>query len=225
MNSTAQIHPAPSLIGRAGGESSLISHYFPQLTEQQLSHFAALDALYHDWNAKINVISRKDIDNLYEHHVLHSLGIAEIINFRPGTRVMDLGTGGGFPGIPLAVLFPDAHFTLCDSVGKKTLVAAEVAKALSLENAEIVNARAESLGRGFDYVVSRAVAPLPDLLKWSWKHCRKGMLCLKGGDIAEETAVAMGRFRLPAGSVHVWPVSAWQSGSWFEGKLVIHIEK
>ena len=204
---------------------------FPGLTPRQEERFAAMEGLYREWNAKINVISRKDIDALYEAHVLHSLSIAKYLQINnllddfSTADVMDLGTGGGFPGIPLAVLFPDAHFTLCDSVGKKTLVAKEVSQALSLENAEIVNARAESLGRGFDYVVSRAVAPLPDLLKWSWKRCRKGMLCLKGGDIAEETAVAMGRFRLPAGSVHVWPVSAWQSGPWYEGKLVIHIEK
>ncbi len=204
---------------------------FPDLTPRQEERFAAMEGLYREWNAKINVISRKDIDALYEAHVLHSLSIAKYLQINnllddfSTADVMDLGTGGGFPGIPLAVLFPDAHFTLCDSVGKKTLVAREVSQALALENVEIVNARAESLGRGFDYVVSRAVAPLPDLLKWSWKRCRKGLLCLKGGDIAEETAVAMGRFRLPAGSVHVWPVSAWQSGPWYEGKLVIHIEK
>ncbi len=204
---------------------------FPDLTPRQEERFAAMEGLYREWNAKINVISRKDIDALYEAHVLHSLSIAKYLQINnllddfSTADVMDLGTGGGFPGIPLAVLFPDAHFTLCDSVGKKTLVAREVSQALSLENVEIINARAESLGRGFDYVVSRAVAPLPDLLKWSWKRCRKGMLCLKGGDIAEETAVAMGRFRLPAGSVHVWPVSAWQSGPLYEGKLVIHIEK
>ena len=204
---------------------------FPDLTPRQEERFAAMEGLYREWNAKINVISRKDIDALYEAHILHSLSIAKYLQINKllddfsTADVMDLGTGGGFPGIPLAVLFPDAHFTLCDSVGKKTLVAREVSQALSLENVEIINARAESLGRGFDYVVSRAVAPLPDLLKWSWKRCRKGLLCLKGGDIAEETALAMGRFRLPAGSVHVWPVSAWQSGPWYEGKLVIHIEK
>ena len=188
-----------------------------------------LEPLYREWNANINVISRKDMDAFYEHHVLHSLAIAEYLrlsgleeDFAHGS-VLDLGTGGGFPGIPLAIRYPEAHFTLCDSVGKKTLVASAVARALSLENVEVVNARAESLGRPFDYVVSRAVAPLPDLLSWSWKHCRKGLLALKGGDVNEEIAAAMARFRLPAGSVRTWPVSAWLTDPWYDGKMVVHV--
>ena len=204
---------------------------FPGLTPRQEERFAAMEGLYREWNAKINVISRKDIDALYEAHVLHSLSIAKYLQINnllddfSTADVMDLGTGGGFPGIPLAVLFPEAHFTLCDSVGKKTLVAREVSQALSLENVEVVNTRAESLGRDFDYVVSRAVAPLSDLLKWSWKRCRKGILCLKGGDITGETALAMGRFHLPAGSVRIWRVSSWLPTPWFNGKLVLHVQR
>lgn len=209
----------------------LVSQEFPGLTPLQKERFAAMEGLYREWNAKINVISRKDIDALYEAHILHSLAIAKYLQINDMTGsftradVLDLGTGGGFPGIPLAVLFPETHFTLCDSIGKKTLVAREVSNALSLENVEVVNARAESLGRNFDYVVSRAVAPLSDLLKWSWKYCRKGMLCLKGGDIAEETAEAMGRFRLSPGSVRIWKISSWIPAPWYEGKLVLSVEK
>src|SRR5574344_1182055 len=142
----------------------LILHYFPQLSEQQKQQLIALDALYRDWNAKINVISRKDIDNLYEHHVLHSLGIAHVIRFTPGTHVMDLGTGGGFPGIPLAILFPEVKFHLVDSIGKKVRVATEVASAIGLKNVTFRHARAEEEKQTFDFVVSRAVMPLSDLI-------------------------------------------------------------
>ncbi len=190
-----------------------------------------LEPLYREWNAKINVISRKDMDAFWMHHVQHSLSIAEYLK-QTGEEeefarasVLDLGTGGGFPGIPLAIAYPQARFTLCDSVGKKTLVAGEVAKALSLKNVEVVNARAESLGRDFDYVVSRAVAPLPDLLGWSWKHCLRGLICLKGGDITQEIADAMQRFRLPAGSIRVLSISSWLSDPWFEGKWIVHVQK
>lgn len=143
----------------------IILKYFPDLTEEQRKQFAALYALYTDWNSKINVISRKDIENLYEHHVLHSLGIAKVIQFRPGTSIMDLGTGGGFPGIPLAILFPEVKFHLVDSIGKKVRVATEVANAIGLKNVTFRHARAEEEKQTFDFVVSRAVMPLADLIK------------------------------------------------------------
>ena len=172
----------------------LINKYFPNITEEQRQRFAALDALYRDWNSKINVISRKDIDNLYEHHILHSLGIAQIINFKPGTRVMDLGTGGGFPGIPLAIMFPEVHFHLVDSIGKKIRVCNEVRTALGLTNVTTEWTRAENLKEKFDFVVSRAVMPLADLVKLVRKNIApkaqnampNGLICLKGGELANE---------------------------------------
>lgn len=172
----------------------IILKYFPNLSEVQKQQFAALYDLYTDWNSKINVISRKDITNLYEHHVLHSLGIAKIIQFRPGTEVMDLGTGGGFPGIPLAILFPDTHFHLVDSIGKKVKVATEIAQAIGLKNVTTRHCRAEEEKQQFDFVVSRAVMPLTDLLKIIRKNIRKeqhnalpnGLICLKGGELDRE---------------------------------------
>ena len=145
--------------------TALIEKYFPHLTDSQLQQFQALDALYRDWNAKINVISRKDIDNLYEHHILHSLAIAKTIQFRPGTRVLDFGTGGGFPGIPLAILFPEVEFKLIDGTGKKIRVAQEVSSAIGLTNCHPEHLRGEDEKEKFDFVVSRAVMPLPDLVK------------------------------------------------------------
>lgn len=172
----------------------LIRKYFPDLTGTQLGQFERLDALYHEWNAKINVISRKDIDNLYEHHVLHSLGIACFIRFKPGTNIMDLGTGGGFPGIPLAIMFPDCRFHLVDSVGKKIKVCTEVANALDLSNVTFRHCRAEEEKSKFDFVVSRAVMPLMDLIKIIHKNIAKeqrnaipnGLICLKGGELGKE---------------------------------------
>ena len=169
--------------------------YFPDLTEKQREQFAALYDLYTDWNAKINVISRKDIMNLYEHHVLHSLGIAKVIHFKPGTKVMDLGTGGGFPGIPLAILFPEVQFHLVDSIGKKIKVATEVASAIGLTNVSFSHCRAEEEKQFFDFVVSRAVMPLADLVKIIRKNISKeqhnaypnGLICLKGGELEHET--------------------------------------
>lgn len=172
-----------------------ILKYFPSLTDLQKEQFKALDNLYHDWNSKINVISRKDIDNLYEHHVLHSLGIAEVIQFKPGTEIMDLGTGGGFPGIPLAILFPDCQFHLVDSIGKKIKVCSEVATAIELKNVTWRHCRAEEEKNKFDFVVSRAVMPLTDLIKIIQKNIKKeqknaypnGLICLKGGELDKET--------------------------------------
>ncbi len=172
----------------------LILKYFPDLTEKQKQQFSSLYDLYTDWNAKINVISRKDIVNLYEHHVLHSLGIAKVIRFKSGTRIMDLGTGGGFPGIPLAIMFPDVQFHLMDSIGKKVRVATEIANAIGLQNVTFRHARAEEEKQLFDFVVSRAVMPLTDLLKIIRKNIAKeqhnalpnGLICLKGGELQNE---------------------------------------
>lgn len=172
----------------------IILKYFPNLSEVQQQQVAALYDLYTDWNSKINVISRKDITNLYEHHVLHSLGIAKVMQFRPETTVMDLGTGGGFPGIPLAILFPETHFHLVDSIGKKVKVATEIANAIGLKNVTTRHCRAEEEKQLFDFVVSRAVMPLTDLLKIIRKNIKKeqhnalpnGLICLKGGELERE---------------------------------------
>ena len=175
--------------------ANILQKYFPQITDEQYRQFAALDALYRDWNSKINVISRKDIDNLYEHHVLHSLAIAKCINFRPGTRVLDFGTGGGFPGIPLAILFPEAEFKLIDGTGKKIRVAQEVCGAIGLKNCHPEHLRGEEEKGKYDFIVSRAVMPLPDLVKIVKKNISReqhnalpnGILCLKGGNLQSET--------------------------------------
>jgi len=173
----------------------IILKYFSDFTETQLKQFEALDALYKDWNSKINVISRKDIDSLYEKHVLHSLSIAAVINFDAGTNIIDIGTGGGFPGIPLAIYFPEVQFHLVDSIAKKLKVVEGVANTIGLKNVTIQHIRAEEIkNRKFDFVVSRAVAPLKDLWKWSKPLLKKGntrefhngLICLKGGDLAQE---------------------------------------
>lgn len=209
---------------------SFLKEFFPLLSPSQEEKFLMMDSLYRDWNSKINVISRKDIDNLYSHHILHSLAIARYLQLRPemeekfrNSSVLDLGCGGGFPGIPLAVMFPDAHFTLCDSVGKKTIVASGVSEALGLENVVIVNARAESLGLQFDFVVSRAVASLQDFYPWIKGRYKQHVLYLKGGDVNEEIAEMMGRFRMKKGSVSTWPVDSWLSEEYFKGKLIVDI--
>jgi 16S rRNA (guanine527-N7)-methyltransferase len=174
--------------------SQIIEKYFPSLTDEQRRQFAALDELYRDWNSKINVISRKDIDNLYEHHVLHSLAIAKAITFRPHTRVLDFGTGGGFPGIPLAILFHETDFKLIDGTGKKIRVAQEVSEAIGLKNCHPVQLRGEEEKEKYDFIVSRAVMPLPDLVKIVRKNIAReqhnalpnGILCLKGGELQAE---------------------------------------
>lgn len=208
---------------------------FPEVTEAQLDRFKLMDPLYKDWNSKINVISRKDVDGLYDHHILHSLAIAQYLKVRlpeeyssftspaSGLTVLDLGTGGGFPGIPLAVMFPSVKFVLCDSIRKKTLVAGSVAKELGLGNVEVVNSRAESLPCKFDYVVSRAVASLADFYPWVKGKYSKGILYLKGGEINDEISEMMKRFRMPKESVSTWPVGSWLADSYFEGKFVINI--
>jgi 16S rRNA methyltransferase gidB len=174
--------------------TELISKYFPHLSAQQQEQFARLDGLYHEWNAKINVISRKDMDNLYLHHVLHSLAIGKAIRFKNGTRILDFGTGGGFPGIPLAILFPQCQFRLIDGTGKKITVAKAVASDIGLQNVEAIHRRGEEETSKFDFVVSRAVMPLPDLAKIVRKNIRheqrnaspNGLICLKGGTLVEE---------------------------------------
>ena len=172
----------------------LIKKYFSDLTTNQESQLAALYDLYADWNDKINLISRKDIENLYEKHILHSLGIAKVINFTDNTAILDVGTGGGFPGIPLAILFPKVHFLLIDSIGKKIKVADNIAGQIGLDNVECKQKRVEDEKQEFDFIVSRAVMPLPDLVKISKKNIIReqqnalpnGYLCLKGGDLQEE---------------------------------------
>lgn len=207
---------------------------FPDMTEHMESRFRAMEGLYNDWNAKINVISRKDIDSLYIRHILHSLAIAAYLKeVRPevmeewksavNVNVLDLGTGGGFPGIPLAVLFPNVNFTLCDSVGKKTIVAQAVAEALGLENVTVVNARAESLPQTFDYVVSRAVTALDNFWPWVSGKFTKDIFYLKGGDFAEELCKMMKMARLRPGSVRTWKIQDWVDDPVFDEKFVIDI--
>lgn len=172
----------------------ILLKYFPNLTEMQKQQFAALYDLYVDWNSKINVISRKDIQNLYTHHVLHSLAIAKVVNFRSGSRILDVGTGGGFPGVPLAIFFPECHFMLVDSIGKKVRVATEVSNAIGLKNIEFKHCRAEEEKGKYDFVVSRAVMPLGDLIKIIRKNISteqrnslpNGIICLKGGELEGE---------------------------------------
>lgn len=174
--------------------TQLILSYFPDLSEKQIGQFDRLQELYEEWNAKINVISRKDMEQFYVHHVLHSLGIAKVMRFQPSTKVLDIGTGGGFPGIPLAILFPDTHFHLVDSIGKKISVVKEVAKALKLSNVEAQQARAETLVRKYDFVVSRAVTRMINFYPWvkgkikreDINEFQNGILYLKGGDVDEE---------------------------------------
>ena len=203
----------------------IILKYFPNLTQEQIKKFQMLDELYHDWNAKINVISRKDIDNLYEHHVLHSLGIAELIRFKPGTKVMDLGTGGGFPGIPLAIMFPETSFHLVDSIGKKIKVCQEVANALSLQNVTTQWCRAEEVKEKYHFVVSRAVMPLADLVKIIRKNISKeqinalpnGIICLKGGELENET-------RPLKNQTEIYPLTDYFEEPFFETKKVVYTQ-
>lgn len=203
----------------------LIEKYFQKLSEKQSEQYKMLDALYHDWNAKINVISRKDIDNLYEHHVLHSLAIAQFIKFKEGTEIMDLGTGGGFPGIPLAIMFPNCHFHLVDSIGKKIKVCTEIAKDLGLSNVTFRHCRAEEEKGKFDYVVSRAVMPLADLIKIVRKNISpkqnnalpNGLICLKGGELEHETMPVKH-------STVLTSISDFFEEPFFETKKVVYVQ-
>ena len=203
---------------------TIIQKYFTNLTGLQVEQFAQLEALYNDWNAKINVISRKDIQNLYEHPVLHSLGIAKVVNFRDETTVMDLGTGGGFPGIPLAILFPHVQFHLVDSVGKKVKVANEVATAIGLKNVKFSHARAEEIKEQYDFVVTRAVMPMVDLVKVARKNIKKeqhnavpnGIIALKGGELNGEIASMKN-------IATVWELSDFFDEEYFKTKKVVHV--
>jgi 16S rRNA (guanine527-N7)-methyltransferase len=202
-----------------------ILRYFPELTDTQKDQLSALYDLYADWNQKINVISRKDIENLYEHHVLHSLSIAKAIHFRPGSKILDFGTGGGFPGIPLAILFPECEFKLIDGTGKKIRVATEVAQAIGLKNCHPAHLRGEEEKGMYDFVVSRAVMPLPDLMKIVKKNISRkdqinslpnGVIVLKGGDVQAEIQ--------PFKRIcEVIDIDMWFKEEWFKGKHIIYV--
>jgi len=202
----------------------LILKYFPSLSKEQQQQIAALNDLYREWNAKINVISRKDIDNLYEHHVLHSMAIAKMIHFRPGTRILDFGTGGGFPGIPLSILFPECKFKLIDGTGKKIRVAQAVSEAIGLKNCHPVQLRGEEEREKYDFIISRAVMPLPDLAKIVGKNISKkqqnampnGIICLKGGDLQAE----LHPYRHIAESQEL---HQWFEEEWFKQKYVVYL--
>lgn len=197
---------------------------FPSITATQIEQFQALLPLYKEWNDKINVISRKDIDNLYAHHVLHSLAIAQYIRWKPGTQILDFGTGGGFPGIPLAIMFPECNFKMIDGTGKKIKVVNAVAQAIGLKNVEAVHLRGEEEKGKFDFVVSRAVMPLPDLVKIVRKNIStsqrnalpNGLICLKGGDLVAETQPFKNKVQLT-------PISQWFDNEWFNDKHLIYL--
>ena len=201
----------------------LILKYFPQLTDIQKEQFSQLQKLYQDWNLKINVVSRKDIDELYLRHVLHSLGIAKIQTFLPGSKILDVGTGGGFPGIPLAILYPDVQFHLVDSIGKKIKVVDEVVEGLQLENVKTTNARVETISENYDFIVSRAVAQMETFVHWvngkiakKSLHDRKnGILYLKGGDLTEELKVYK--------NAEIYPLENYFEEEFFETKSVVYL--
>lgn len=199
--------------------------YFPHLTAEQIELFKALKPLYADWNSKINVISRKDMDNFYEHHVLHSLAIGRVVDFPAGSKILDVGTGGGFPGIPLAILFPQCNFTLCDSIGKKVKVAQAVANELGLKNVTCFNGRAESLEEKFNFVVSRAVADLEAFYPWVKGKFSNSIIYLKGGDLTDEIARCVSRFRLDPGTICQFNISDWYKEEWFTEKKIVIISQ
>lgn len=202
----------------------IILKYFPNITEHQKEQFTMLDELYHDWNSKINVISRKDIDNLYEHHVLHSLAIAKALKFKPATKILDFGCGGGFPGIPLAIMFPDCQFKLIDGTAKKIRVCNEIATAIGLKNVTAEQRRGEEEKGLYDYIVSRAVMPLPDLVKIVRKNISKkhqnampnGIFCLKGGELQAEISPYKN-------IVEKTELTTWYQEDWYKQKYLIYL--
>lgn len=203
---------------------ALIKNYFPEISSEQEKQFSMLFTLYKEWNDKINVISRKDIDELYERHVLHSLGIANVIQFSKGTSILDVGTGGGFPGIPLAILFPDCNFHLVDSIGKKIKVVNEIASALELKNIKATHSRVEQIDEKFDFIVSRAVTQFPEFVNWVRQKIKKeqknnlpnGILYLKGGDLSEE-------LKLYINKVKIYELKNYFQSQFFETKKVVYM--
>ena len=204
-------------------DMKLLLSYFPNITETQIAQFEQLQELYQDWNLKINVVSRKDIDELYLRHVLHSLGIAKVQEFLPGSKILDVGTGGGFPGIPLAIMFPEVRFHLVDSIGKKIKVVKEVVEGLGLKNVKATNARVETVNEQYDFIVSRAVAQMETFVRWvrnsvekkSKHELKNGILYLKGGDLTEELAIFQ--------KATIYPLQDFFKEDFFETKSVVHL--
>ena len=205
---------------------ALIEKYFPNLTDEQREQFSKLGEVYMEWNSKINVISRKDMEHIYLHHILHSLAIAKVCQFADGAEVLDVGCGGGFPSVPLAILFPSAHFTACDSIGKKIRVVEGVCKAVGIDNVRTINGRVEQINERFDYVISRAVTEMPQFVKWIWSKIERGqkgtlpngILYLKGGDLTEELSATRMKWT-------EYQIADFFEEEFFETKKVVYTSK